>query len=134
MDKAKPPVNPRLLLSLLLAGVSVCLVAPAPAFEVDIGPDAITMESRYNKPALFPHRQHQGWYGCTACHHAKGQTMTIDKCEACHNDSGNDLALDSVRKAAHALCKDCHARERASGRTAAPSSCSACHPRQTAAE
>jgi hypothetical protein len=117
-----------------LAGLFVCLAAPAQAFQVDIGQETITMESKYNKPALFPHRRHQGWYGCTACHHAKGQVMTIDKCGACHNDGVKSSPLDSVRKAAHALCKDCHSKERANGRTAAPSGCISCHPPMTGAE
>src|SRR5512133_308812 len=97
----------------VLAIFSACLVSPAAAFQVDVGPEAVVMDSGYDKPALFPHRRHQDWYGCTACHHAKGQVMTIDRCGACHNESVKNVKFDNVKKAAHALCKDCHARERA---------------------
>lgn len=117
-----------LVRALLLTGLAACSAAPARAFTVDIGPETIVMQARYNKPATFPHRRHQNWYGCTACHHAKDQVMTIDKCESCHNDTMADPKLDSLRKASHVLCRDCHSREREKGRTSAPSSCSVCHP------
>lgn len=115
-------------LTVVLASGIVLFVTPVPAFQVDIGPESITMQGKYNKPALFPHRRHQGWHGCTACHHASDQIMTIDKCEACHNDNTmKNAQLNSLRKAAHVLCKDCHSNERAKGRTTAPSQCRACH-------
>jgi hypothetical protein len=118
----------------VLAGV-LAFYGPAHALQVDIGPESIVMQGKYDKPALFPHRRHQDWHGCTACHHAKDRTMTIGKCEACHNGDMANGQLDSVRKASHVLCKDCHSRERAKGRTAAPSQCRACHSiEKTAAE
>jgi predicted CXXCH cytochrome family protein len=115
--------------ALLLSGAAACLAAPLHAFTVDIGPESIVLQARYNKPALFPHRAHQDWYGCTACHHVKDQVMTIDKCEGCHNDAMGNPQLDSLRKAGHVLCRGCHGREREKGRTSAPSGCSGCHPR-----
>jgi predicted CXXCH cytochrome family protein len=116
--------------ALYLAGAIVFAAGPVLAVEVDIGPEMITMESTYKKPALFPHRKHQGWYGCTTCHHTKGQVMTIAKCEPCHNrDVTQNTDLDSLRKVAHQLCRECHKKEREKGRDA-PSSCRVCHVEQ----
>lgn len=115
-------------------GGSLALTAVAvQAFQVDIGAETIVMSGQYDKPATFPHRRHQAWYGCSACHHVKDQSMTIDKCGACHEGAVKNSQVDSVRKAAHQLCKECHSREREKGRPA-PSSCSVCHPRPGAAE
>ncbi len=108
-------------------------IGPVQAFQVDIGPESIVMAGQYDKPASFPHRRHQEWYGCTACHHVKDQMMTIEKCGACHDGTMKNQQLDSLRKASHALCKECHSREREMGRPA-PSSCSVCHPRQAASQ
>lgn len=122
-----------LTLAALLAGALPCLVQPARSLEVDIGPESIVMQSRYNKPALFPHRRHQDWYGCTACHHATDRIMVIGKCESCHNKDMKDSRMDSLRRAAHELCKGCHKRDRPAGTTGS-SGCSLCHPRVVAGE
>lgn len=111
----------------LLAGVFVFFSKPVHAFQVDLGPESVIMQGKYNKPAPFPHRRHQEWHGCTACHHAKDQMMTIDKCEACHNSNMKNAKVDSLRKAGHVLCKNCHSNERAKGRTSAPTQCRGCH-------
>lgn len=118
----------------VLASVLVFFLQPARAFQVDTGPESIIMRSRYDKPASFPHRRHQEWYGCTACHHAKDQIMTIDKCEACHNDNMKNTQLDSLRKASHLLCRNCHSNERAKGRTSAPTQCRGCHIEKAATD
>lgn len=112
----------------LLAGLVAAPVCTRGAVQVNVGPESILMQGRYDKPASFPHRRHQEWYGCSACHHVEGQTMTIDKCQACHNDDVKGGNLESVRKAAHGQCKECHSSERAKGRTAAPVQCHGCHP------
>lgn len=117
-----------LVRGLAFAVVAACFAGPVHAVTVDIGPETIVMQERYNKPASFPHRRHQDWNGCTACHHARDQVMTIDKCANCHNETMNNSQLDSLRKACHGLCRGCHRAERAKGTTSAPSSCSACHP------
>lgn len=113
------------------AAIAVVLVLPfvkpVVAFQVDLGPESIVLEGKYDKPASFPHRRHQGWYGCTACHHAREQIMTVDKCESCHNGNIGNSQFDSLRKAAHELCKNCHKAEREKGRVSAPTQCRGCH-------
>lgn len=112
----------------LLAGVFVFFIKPVHAFQVDIGPESIIMQGKSNKSASFPHRRHQGWHGCTACHHVKDQIMTIDKCKACHNDNTKHAKLEDLKNAVHVMCKTCHIKERAKGRQSAPTRCrGGCH-------
>ena len=121
-----------LLLLAALAGCCGFAGGTAHAFQVDIGAETIVMEGRYDKPALFPHRRHQEWCGCAACHHAKDRTMTVGRCGACHDENLKNPKLDSVREAAHALCKECHSRERERGRPAPRAGCNVCHPQPDA--
>lgn len=113
---------------ILIAGVLAFFTKPARAFEVDIGPEEIILRGRYEKPAFFPHRKHQGVATCTVCHHTRDRIMTIDKCEPCHNNRATMNAdLDSIRKVSHILCRDCHRKEVQKGRTSAPTACRGCH-------
>ena len=95
--------------------------------EVSIGPADITLQTEAaRKPADFPHRQHQESYACTACHHAKDEVMVIDKCASCHNKEISNSDVNSYKKAAHKLCKDCHKEVNKEG-SEAPIKCSGCH-------
>jgi predicted CXXCH cytochrome family protein len=96
--------------------------------EVSIGPaDIILQTESARKPADFPHRQHQESYGCTVCHHAKGDIMVIDKCAKCHNLDISNPDVNSFKKAAHKLCKDCHKTVNKEEGGDAPIKCSGCH-------
>lgn len=95
--------------------------------EVSIGPADITLQTESaRKPADFPHRQHQELYSCTACHHAKNEIMVIDKCGSCHTQDMNNAEVNSFKKAAHVMCKDCHKKVNDGGMDA-PIKCSGCH-------
>ena len=98
--------------------------------EVSIGPADLTLKTdEGRKPALFPHRMHQEAYPCTACHHARDDVMVIDKCSSCHNLDISKPALNSFKKAAHKMCKDCHKQVNDTGKDA-PIKCSGCHVKQ----
>ena len=100
------------------------------AVEVSIGPADITLQTEAaRKPATFPHRDHQEMYACTACHHAKDEVMTIDKCGGCHTKEISNADVNSYKKAAHKLCKNCHKEVNKAGK-AAPIKCSGCHPKK----
>lgn len=54
--------------------------------------------------------------------------MTIDKCKACHDGNLKNTKAESLKSAAHIMCKKCHISERAKGKAAAPTQCrSGCH-------
>jgi len=115
-------------IKLLILGVIV-LFTTGNAFcvEVSIGPENITLQTESaRKPADFPHRRHQESFGCTACHHAKDEIMVIDKCGSCHTKEISNPAVNSFKKAAHKLCKDCHKEMNKEG-SEAPIKCSGCH-------
>ena len=106
------------------------IVGNAFGVEVSIGPADITLQTeKARKPAEFPHRQHQDAYCCTVCHHVKNEIMEIDKCSRCHNKDMGNAGVNSFKKAAHKLCKDCHQRVNLEGKDA-PTNCSGCHPRR----
>jgi hypothetical protein len=96
--------------------------------EVSIGPAEITLQTESaKKPALFPHRQHQETYSCTVCHHVKNEVMVIDRCDACHTLDISNPDVNSYKKAAHKMCKDCHKRVNSEEDKDAPIKCSGCH-------
>lgn len=98
--------------------------------EVSIGPAEMTLQTESaRKPADFPHRQHQDAYSCTACHHAMDGIMTIDKCANCHTRDIANAEVDTYKKAAHKLCKDCHKKVNEAG-SDAPIKCSGCHTKK----
>jgi len=111
----------------------VLFILPGNAFgvEVSIGPAEITLQTESaRKPADFPHRLHQDTYSCTVCHHAKDEIMVIEKCASCHTPDINNPDVNSYKKAAHKLCKDCHkAVNREEGKDA-PIKCSGCHTKK----
>ena len=107
--------------------VSLFIAGTAFGVEVSIGPATITLQTEEaRKPAEFPHRQHQEAYSCTACHHAKDDIMVIDKCANCHNIDISNADVNSFKKAAHKMCKDCHKKVNEAGKDA-PIKCSGCH-------
>ena len=115
-------------LKLIIMGVALLfIVGNAFGVEVSIGPADITLQTEAaRKPAGFPHRQHQDSYACTACHHAKDEVMVIDKCASCHTKEIANADVNSYKKAAHKLCKDCHKVVNKEG-SEAPIKCSGCH-------
>ena len=115
-------------LTVLITGVMVFFMsAGAFGVEVNIGPAEITLQTEEaRKPADFPHRQHQEAYSCTVCHHATGEIMVIDRCGACHNLDISNPEVNSYKKAAHKMCKDCHKKVNEAGGDA-PIKCSGCH-------
>ena len=118
-------------LKLIVMGLAVLLIAGnAFGVEVSIGPADITLQTEAaRKPADFPHRQHQDSYACTACHHAKDEIMVIDKCASCHTKEISNADVNSYKKAAHKLCKDCHKMVNKDDKDDkdAPIKCSGCH-------
>ena len=101
------------------------------AVEVSIGPAEILLQTEAaRKPAHFAHRQHQEAYSCTACHHAREEIMVIDKCANCHNKNISNPDVNSYKKAAHKLCKDCHKKVNAAEGKEAPIKCSGCHTKK----
>jgi predicted CXXCH cytochrome family protein len=116
--------------TLIIGFVLLFIVGGAFGLEVRIGPASITLQTKEaRKPADFPHRKHQDAYCCTVCHHVKGEIMVIDKCASCHNSDMGNAGVNSFKKAAHKLCKDCHKRVNFEGKDA-PTNCSGCHPRK----
>lgn len=111
----------------LLGIVSFVVVNTAFGVEVSLGPEEIILKAESaRKPAYFPHRQHQEAFTCTHCHHAKDEIMVIDKCESCHNKDISNPEVNSFKKAAHKLCKECHKQVNDQGKDA-PIKCSGCH-------
>lgn len=119
------------VLKVITAGwVTLFLAGNALGVEVSIGPADITLQTESaRKPADFPHRQHQKAYSCTACHHAKDEIMVIDKCANCHTKDISNSEVNSYKKAAHKLCKDCHKKVNDNGMDA-PIKCSGCHTKK----
>ena len=114
----------------LLCAAALLIGGSAYAVEVSIGAADMTLQTEAaRKPATFPHRDHQDMFACTACHHAKDEVMTIDKCASCHTKDISNAAVNSYKKAAHKLCKDCHKEVNKEGK-AAPIKCSGCHPKK----
>jgi len=120
-----------LLSKTVLFCIAILIIAGgAMAVEVSIGPADMTLQTEAaRKPARFPHRDHQDMFGCTTCHHAKDEVMTIDKCASCHTKDISNADVNSYKKAAHKLCKDCHKEVNKEGK-AAPIKCSGCHPKK----
>jgi predicted CXXCH cytochrome family protein len=107
--------------------ILLLLAGGAFGVEVSIGPaDIVLQTEEARKPADFPHRQHQEAYSCTVCHHAKDEIMVIAKCGACHTKDISNSDVNSFKKAAHKLCKDCHKKVNDAGMDA-PIKCSGCH-------
>ena len=119
-------------LKLIIMGVALLFIAGnAFGVEVSIGPADIALQTEAaRKPADFPHRQHQDSYACTACHHAKDEVMVIDKCASCHTKELANADVNSYKKAAHKLCKDCHKVVNKEG-SEAPIKCSGCHTKKS---
>lgn len=110
--------------------VSLLITGGAFGVEVSIGPAEIVLQTESErKPADFPHRQHQETYSCTACHHARDEIMVIDKCANCHTKEISNAEVNSYKKAAHKLCKDCHKEVNVQGKDA-PIKCSGCHTKK----
>jgi predicted CXXCH cytochrome family protein len=118
-------------IKLIITGVFVLFITGnAFCVEVSIGPEDIILKTESaRKPADFPHRQHQDSYGCTVCHHAKDEIMVIDKCGSCHTKEISNADVNSYKKAAHKLCKDCHKKVNKEG-SEAPIKCSGCHAKK----
>lgn len=118
------------VLTVVTAAFALIMIAhPAFPVEVDIGPKNILMKSpEAKKPAEFPHRDHQKSITCTACHHTDDKVMDIQKCVMCHNDKMSNQDLNDLKKAGHALCKECHKKSRQEGKDDASGRCSTCHP------
>jgi len=115
---------------IVIGCLSLFMAGSAFGIEVSIGPSDITLQTESaRKPADFPHRQHQEAYSCTACHHAKDGIMVIDKCASCHTKDISNAELNSYKKAAHILCKDCHKKVNDEGKDA-PIKCSGCHTKK----
>ena len=115
----------------LLCVAALIIAGSAIAVEVSIGPADMTLQTEAaRKPATFPHRDHQDMFACTACHHAKDEVMTIDKCAGCHTKEISNADVNSYKKAAHKLCKNCHKEINKEEGKAAPIKCSGCHPKK----
>ncbi|MEN8232742.1 MAG: cytochrome c3 family protein [Thermodesulfobacteriota bacterium] len=120
------------ILSLVLAGGMS--IAGDKETASDTGPDEIILKTAAAiKSAKFPHKKHQEAFECGECHHSKSDDnikypyvdgMEIKKCVVCHNkDDMNNPKLNNFKLIAHALCKECHKRNK----DKAPTKCSGCH-------
>lgn len=94
----------------------------------DKGPAEITLQATVDpasppKPAHFPHGEHQSRLECKTCHHGKSaegkrlsyvEDQQIEKCETCHSSKATDMPekVNTFKKAAHALCQDCHKKNK----------------------
>ncbi|MDX1775050.1 MAG: cytochrome c3 family protein [Desulfobulbales bacterium] len=118
-------------IKILVISMALLFIAVnASCIEVRIGPADMTLQTESaRKPADFAHRKHQEAYSCTACHHAKDGIMVIDKCAKCHTKKLNNADVNSYKKAAHKLCKDCHKKVNQAGMEA-PIKCSGCHTKK----
>jgi predicted CXXCH cytochrome family protein len=118
----------RLLRTVIITLALLVLAVNGFGLEVSIGPAEITLQTESaRKPADFPHRQHQEAYSCTACHHVKEGIMIIEKCVSCHTPDISNPDVNSYKKAAHKLCKDCHKTLNSEEGRDAPIKCSGCH-------
>jgi len=108
------------------------------SIESERGPEVIKMQTaRKKKPALFPHRIHQGMYGCETCHHGMDsegiqtpytEGMVIQHCVTCHNPKMENKKLSSLTQASHVKCKGCHRKVVEESGTSGPiGKCSGCH-------
>jgi cytochrome c553 len=120
------------ILSLALAGGMS--IAGKKETATDTGPDEMILKTATaRKAAKFPHRKHQKAFECGECHHSKSDDgtkypyvdgMEIKKCVVCHNkDEMNNPKLNNFKLIAHALCKECHKKNK----DKAPTRCSGCH-------
>ena len=111
--------------------VTLFVAANGFCVEVSIGPEEVMLKTKEaRKPAFFPHHVHQDMFSCNKCHHVNKGVMVIDDCDKCHNLDISNPDVNSFKKAAHKLCKDCHkAINKEEGREA-PVKCSGCHPRK----
>lgn len=122
--------------TLLALCCAPCLLSIAHA--ADKGPVEITLQATIDpatpqKPARFPHGDHQARLECKTCHHGKSvegkrisytEGQKIDKCETCHTSKAATLPehVNTFQKAAHVLCKDCHKKNKPE-----LAKCSVCH-------
>jgi hypothetical protein len=123
--------------ALLAMCCTPCLLTTALADE-NKGPADILLQSTIDpakkpKPSVFPHGAHQSRLECKTCHHSKSEEgkrisyvdgQKIEKCETCHNTKVADMpeTLNTFKKAAHALCQDCHKKNKPE-----LAKCSVCH-------
>ncbi len=101
------------------------------------GPEKIVLKSLSGrKPALFPHRKHQGMFDCAECHHSRDaegnqveytEGMKIQHCIACHNIDMPNKKLNTLKLAAHFKCKGCHKKMSESGEAGPIGKCVGCH-------
>ena len=106
----------------------------------DKGPATITLvttidKAKKQKPAFFPHAEHQQRLTCGTCHHSKDaegkrvdyvEGQKIEKCESCHNKTaGMPRKINTFKNAAHETCRKCH---KSTHKKLAK--CSVCHSRK----
>jgi hypothetical protein len=122
--------------ALLAMCCTPCLLTTALA--QDKGPTDIVLQSTIDpakppKPSVFPHGAHQSRLECKTCHHSKSaegkrisyaEGQKIEKCETCHNTkvTGMPEKINTFKKAAHAMCQDCHKKNKTE-----LAKCSVCH-------
>jgi hypothetical protein len=122
-----------LVLFMVFALVLVLTVTNGVGIASDAGPAEMELKTAAaKKPAKFPHKKHQDSFGCGECHHTQTdgkqspyvEDMEIKKCITCHNkEDMSNPKLNTLKVAAHGLCKDCHKKNK----DTAPTKCSGCH-------
>ncbi len=110
----------------LLFGIAVAGIAVAGE-----GPEVITLKAKKGD-ITFPHHKHQKITKCGECHHGPNHSpykpgMKIQTCDKCHTKDFPNKKLNSVMKAMHKNCRDCHKQHKAEG---APTKCSGCHKKK----
>ena len=92
------------------------------------GPATITLKAK-NGNITFEHHKHQAKIECGECHHGPDHSaytkgMKIGKCDECHKKDFKNKKLNSVKKAMHTNCRECHKAHKAEN---APTKCKGCH-------
>ena len=92
------------------------------------GPETIVLKAKKGD-VTFAHHKHQAKAQCGECHHGPDHSaykagMKIETCDKCHNKDFANKKLNSVMKAMHKNCKDCHKEHKAEN---APTKCNGCH-------
>ncbi|PZQ51202.1 MAG: class III cytochrome C family protein [Rhodovulum sulfidophilum] len=113
-----------LLAFLLLAGVTLAVFG-SPLADPRARRTPLVPGGPAILPMTFAHDTH-GTVGCVTCHHEFTDRDFRRTCLACHV---TDAAVaPRLEEQFHALCRDCHATERAAGHPAGPTRrCDACH-------
>ena len=87
--------------------IIVALMLITFAVTVAYAADTVTYDGGKKGAVSFDHKAHQAKFECAACHEGTPAKIAVDG-----------------KKTGHAVCKDCHKKNKAAG---ASTKCGACH-------